>query len=384
MPQPFLFVSHVSEDRAAASELVAELEQRGIGCWVAPRDVRAGKPYDDEIAEAIDDCTAMLLVFSDRCNDSQYIRREVTVAGEARKLVIPFRIEDAQPKRGLRIRLADLHWIDGFIAREQAIETLIQSLLPSEMKGRADRRADADAPAAAQTAAGAGQRPSPSSPAAAHDRSGNVDPDEQDAPLRRDEERIPTDGWSQPAVQVLKEAQEGDPGAQYLLAIYYSLGKQGVPKDKPQAFAWVLRAAEHNHGTAQVMLANMYDFGDGIARDEKQSLAWMLRAAAQGVPTAQFAIGCRLQSGKGMECAPEQAIAWFRKAAANGYGPAWYTLGEAYERGLGVDRNIGEAIEWYRKAAGADDDWVQGAAKAALQRVGNEQRLGTPEGDAPA
>jgi hypothetical protein len=79
----FLFVSHVSEDRSAATEIVAELERRGVPCWMAPRNVRPGKPFDDEIAEAIDASRAILLIFSERCNDSEYIRREITVAGEA-------------------------------------------------------------------------------------------------------------------------------------------------------------------------------------------------------------------------------------------------------------------------------------------------------------
>jgi TIR domain len=128
LSDPFLFVSHVSEDRAEAMEIVAALERRKICCWIAPRDVQPGHPFDDEISAAIDGCRAMLLVFSDHCNDSEYIRREVTVAGESQKLVIPFRIENAQPKHGLRVRLADLHWIDGFIAREQAVDVLVQAL----------------------------------------------------------------------------------------------------------------------------------------------------------------------------------------------------------------------------------------------------------------
>ena len=53
-PDLFLFVSHVSEDRAAATEIVEELERRGVRCWIAPRDVRPGRPFDDEIADAID------------------------------------------------------------------------------------------------------------------------------------------------------------------------------------------------------------------------------------------------------------------------------------------------------------------------------------------
>ena len=109
-------------------EIVAALERRNIRCWIAPRDVQPGHPFDEEISAAIDGCRAMLLVFSDHCNDSEYIRREVTVAGESQKLVIPFRIENAHPKHGLRVRLADLHWIDGFIAREQAVDAVAQAL----------------------------------------------------------------------------------------------------------------------------------------------------------------------------------------------------------------------------------------------------------------
>lgn len=126
-----VFVSHVSEDRPVALEIVAELERVSIRCWIAPRDVRPGRPFDEEIAEAIETSRAMLLVFSEKCNYSEYIRREVTVAGESHKPIIPFRIEDAQPRRGLRVRLSDLNWIDGFVARERAIEELTRALATS-------------------------------------------------------------------------------------------------------------------------------------------------------------------------------------------------------------------------------------------------------------
>jgi hypothetical protein len=127
-PYRFLFVGHVSEDRSAAVEIVDELERRGIPCWIAPRNVRPGKPFDDEIAEAIETCQAMLLIFSDRCNTSEYIRREVTVAGDVGKVIMPFRIEDARPKGGLRVRLSDLHWIDAFVERPRAIDEIVHTL----------------------------------------------------------------------------------------------------------------------------------------------------------------------------------------------------------------------------------------------------------------
>ena len=131
-----LFVSHVAEDRGAALQVVDALERRGVRCWIAPRDVSPGSPFDDEIADAINACRAMLLIFSDRCNDSDYIRREITCAGNARKVIIPFRIENVEPKRGLSVRLADLHWIDAFVGRERAIDELIRTIAPGGLQQR--------------------------------------------------------------------------------------------------------------------------------------------------------------------------------------------------------------------------------------------------------
>ncbi len=107
MPEPFLFVSHVSEDQAAAMQIVEELERRGVPCWISPRDIPARQPRSTtRLPRAIEDQSkALLLIFSERCNASEYIRREVTVAGESHKVVIPFRIENAEPKHGLRVRL---------------------------------------------------------------------------------------------------------------------------------------------------------------------------------------------------------------------------------------------------------------------------------------
>ena len=127
-PRRLLFVSHVTEDRKAALGIIHKLERRGVGCWVAPRDIQAGKPYDDEIVEAIESCPAMLLIFSERCNGNQYIRRELTLAGESQKRVIPLRIEDAEPKGGLRARLVDLHRIDAFTDEDAAIAEVIDAL----------------------------------------------------------------------------------------------------------------------------------------------------------------------------------------------------------------------------------------------------------------
>jgi hypothetical protein len=40
-----VFISHSSKDKLTADAICHSLEQNGIRCWIAPRDVRAGANY---------------------------------------------------------------------------------------------------------------------------------------------------------------------------------------------------------------------------------------------------------------------------------------------------------------------------------------------------
>src|SRR4051812_4165621 len=123
---PYLFVSHASENYERALQIVEQIEKQGIRCWITPRNLAGGMAYDDEIALAISNSEAVIVIFSNLCNQSDYVRREVTFAGEKRKRIIPFRIEkDAAPERGLAVRLLDLHWIDGYGAGKHGINEAI-------------------------------------------------------------------------------------------------------------------------------------------------------------------------------------------------------------------------------------------------------------------
>jgi hypothetical protein len=131
-PDRFLFVSHIGEDRSAALQIVGELEGRGIACWIAPRDLSPRQHPGTEIALAIQACRALLLILSDRSNDSEYITREITLAADASKVIIPFRIVEARPNGALTVRLTDLNWIDAFVSRERAIDEVMHRLQPAQ------------------------------------------------------------------------------------------------------------------------------------------------------------------------------------------------------------------------------------------------------------
>jgi len=123
------FISYASQDKQKAFEICESLEQRGFRCWIAPRDVRSGHPYPDEIIRGIEQSRCLILVLSDAANQSVIVAREVERAVGHRKAVFPVRIEEVLPSRGLELLVSTVHWIDAWTGNMNAhIERLARDL----------------------------------------------------------------------------------------------------------------------------------------------------------------------------------------------------------------------------------------------------------------
>ena len=108
------FISYASEDRKKAEEICADLERRRLPCWIAPRDVRAGHEYTDEIIRGIELSAAMVVVFSAAANASIFVPREVERAVAKKKPLFPVRVEEATPTEGLEFLISGEQWIDAW------------------------------------------------------------------------------------------------------------------------------------------------------------------------------------------------------------------------------------------------------------------------------
>lgn len=62
------FISYASDDREKAHEICRNLEARGLTCWIAPRDVRAGREYADEIVTGIEKSACLIVLLSKAAN----------------------------------------------------------------------------------------------------------------------------------------------------------------------------------------------------------------------------------------------------------------------------------------------------------------------------
>ena len=57
-------------DEASADAACATLEQAGIRCWIAPRDIVPGMDWGELIVTAITGAKVLVLIFSQHANES--------------------------------------------------------------------------------------------------------------------------------------------------------------------------------------------------------------------------------------------------------------------------------------------------------------------------
>ena len=107
-----VFISHSAQDKKVSETICASLEQSGIRCWIAPRDVRPGKSFPGEITRAIQQSRVMLLIFSRHSNSSEQVLREVQLAVDSHLPIVRLRIEDVPLSDDLRYYLSTPHWLD--------------------------------------------------------------------------------------------------------------------------------------------------------------------------------------------------------------------------------------------------------------------------------
>jgi len=109
-----IFISYSSNDKIVADAVVAALENRGIRCWYAPRDIKAGTDWGESITNAIGECALMLLIFSESSNGSKRVLDEIYYSISEGKTILPFRIQNLDPSGAMRLHLSSRHWMDAY------------------------------------------------------------------------------------------------------------------------------------------------------------------------------------------------------------------------------------------------------------------------------
>jgi TonB family protein len=126
------FISYSKKDKAIADAICAALENEGLTCWYAPRDVEVGGDWDASIMEALANSRVMILVWSANSDTSKQVKRELAIAlDDLGVSLIPFRTEITEHSK-LRYYLGNIQWLDASTPPlEKNLPLLIQEVRAS-------------------------------------------------------------------------------------------------------------------------------------------------------------------------------------------------------------------------------------------------------------
>jgi TIR domain-containing protein len=106
-----VFISYSSDERELAEAMCARLEQLGLDCWIAPRNIPPGDVYASAIVDAIESAVAFVLLLTATANESDHVFRELELASASARRVVPVLIAGVQPSRRIRFFIASTQWL---------------------------------------------------------------------------------------------------------------------------------------------------------------------------------------------------------------------------------------------------------------------------------
>jgi len=137
MERKEVFISYKSEDQDQALWLKSVLETNGISCWMAPASIPGGSSYAKEIPAAIANCRVFVVVLTKRCQDSIWVPKELDMALNSKKTVMPFVLDDCALTADFNFYLSNVQRYAAYMNKVSAAERMvrdIQALLNVQQK----------------------------------------------------------------------------------------------------------------------------------------------------------------------------------------------------------------------------------------------------------
>src|SRR5438105_884762 len=121
-----IFISYSSHDREKALSLAEELRAFGLSVWIDQEALDGASRWSGEIAKALDDCKALVLLLSKSSLASRNCIKEVTIAAESDKYILPIDLENVALSSEFKYHLAGLQRVD--YSNNDAIRRSIESI----------------------------------------------------------------------------------------------------------------------------------------------------------------------------------------------------------------------------------------------------------------
>lgn len=106
-----IFISYSRKDAELAIALAERLRETGATVWMDTVAIVAAQTWSAEIVNAIKECKALVVLLSPDSVASQNVTKEVALASEMRKIIVPVNISECELNDAMIYALAGLHRI---------------------------------------------------------------------------------------------------------------------------------------------------------------------------------------------------------------------------------------------------------------------------------
>jgi len=103
-----IFISYSSKDRERAEQLIELLASAGLSVWIDKSGIAFATSWSAEIVDAIEECKALLVLLSPSSIESENVVKEVSLAAEKKKKILPLELEPVTLPRELQYHLAGI------------------------------------------------------------------------------------------------------------------------------------------------------------------------------------------------------------------------------------------------------------------------------------
>lgn len=122
-----VFLSYRRTDQALAQKLVRSLQAQGVKVWW-DQMIEGGEDWREAIVENLTSARSLVILFSEECNTSKQLKKELSIADGLDKEVIPVLIENTKPKGHYLYELSARNWLQVHPNPEQKMGELAQRL----------------------------------------------------------------------------------------------------------------------------------------------------------------------------------------------------------------------------------------------------------------
>jgi len=123
-----VFISYKSEDFETACWVRSVLETNGISCWMAPRDIPGGSNYAAEIPAAITGARIFVVVLSSKTQESTWVPKEIDLAMNRGKVIMPFMTERFQLRDDFNFYLSNVQRYAAYEDKANAIGKMVKEI----------------------------------------------------------------------------------------------------------------------------------------------------------------------------------------------------------------------------------------------------------------